>query len=155
MAPVIERSARLDGEIVALDDDGRPNLHKLLFRREARCDDAMTKGEQARLTAWRLEVPRQDTEEQNVTRVCRRFGISRKSFYQVESAASRARRRRLIRSTRDAAAIASGNGSGGGQQLYLRQHYHFGPARIATYLDRFHRIEIAGSSVHRILKRHG
>jgi hypothetical protein len=37
--------------------------------------------------------------------------------------------------------------------LYLRQHYHFGPARIAAYLERFHRIEIASSSVHRILQR--
>ena len=27
-------SAILDGEIVCLDDDGRPNLHKLLFRRD-------------------------------------------------------------------------------------------------------------------------
>ena len=39
--------------------------------------------------------------------------------------------------------------------LYWRQHYHFGPARIAACLDRFHRITIAGSSVHRILRRHG
>ena len=39
--------------------------------------------------------------------------------------------------------------------LYLREQYHFGPGRIATYLDRFHQITIAGSSVHRILKRHG
>ena len=42
----------------------------------------MTKGEQARLTAWRLRVLRQAADEQNVARVCRRFGISRKSFYQ-------------------------------------------------------------------------
>jgi transposase len=41
----------------------------------------MTKGEQARLTAWRLKVLQQATHEQNVARVCRRFGISRKSFY--------------------------------------------------------------------------
>ena len=39
--------------------------------------------------------------------------------------------------------------------LYLRQHYHFGPGRIAAYLKRFHGIVIAGSSVHRILQRHG
>jgi hypothetical protein len=39
--------------------------------------------------------------------------------------------------------------------LYLRQHYHFGPSRIAAYLHRFHGIAIAGSSVHRILVRHG
>ncbi len=41
----------------------------------------MTKGEQARLTAWRLKVLRQAADERNVARVCRRFGISRKSFY--------------------------------------------------------------------------
>src|SRR5258705_13813791 len=41
----------------------------------------MTKGEQARLTAWRLKVLQQAADEQNVARVCRRFGISRKSFY--------------------------------------------------------------------------
>jgi bifunctional non-homologous end joining protein LigD len=28
------QSAVLDGEIICLDDDGRPNFHKLLFRRE-------------------------------------------------------------------------------------------------------------------------
>jgi hypothetical protein len=35
--------------------------------------------------------------------------------------------------------------------FYLRQNYHFGPGKIADYLKRFHRIAIAGSSVHRIL----
>lgn len=39
--------------------------------------------------------------------------------------------------------------------LYLRQTYHFGPGRIAAYLQRFHRLVIAASSVHRILARHG
>ena len=41
----------------------------------------MTKGEQARLTAWRLKVLQQAADTHNVARVCRRFGISRKSFY--------------------------------------------------------------------------
>jgi transposase len=39
--------------------------------------------------------------------------------------------------------------------LYLRQHYHFGAGRLAAFLHRFHRIDIAVSSVHRILTRHG
>ena len=39
--------------------------------------------------------------------------------------------------------------------LYLRQHYHFGPGRIADYLKRFHQRSLAVSSVHRILVRHG
>jgi transposase-like protein len=41
----------------------------------------MTKAEQSRLTAWRLRVLEQAADEGNVARVCRRFGISRKSFY--------------------------------------------------------------------------
>jgi transposase InsO family protein len=39
--------------------------------------------------------------------------------------------------------------------LYLRQHYHFGPGKIADYLRRFHRLSIAVSSVHRVLRTHG
>lgn len=41
----------------------------------------MTKGEQARLMAWRLRVLQEAAADHNVARVCRRFGISRKSFY--------------------------------------------------------------------------
>jgi transposase InsO family protein len=37
----------------------------------------------------------------------------------------------------------------------LRQHYHFGPSRIAAYLKRFHHLSVACSTVHRILIRHG
>jgi transposase InsO family protein len=39
--------------------------------------------------------------------------------------------------------------------IYLRQRYHFGPSRIKDYLQRFHQVKIACSSVHRILLRHG
>jgi len=116
----------------------------------------MTKGEQARLVAWRLKVLRQAATEQNVARVCRRFGISRKSFYKWRrrhaeqgDAGLADRARTPHRSPRATAREVVS------KILYLRQQYHFGPARIATYLHRFHRIEIAGSSVHRILQRHG
>jgi hypothetical protein len=37
--------------------------------------------------------------------------------------------------------------------IYLRQHYHFGPAKIAMYLARYHDISISQSGVWRILKR--
>ena len=116
----------------------------------------MTKGEQARLTAWRLKVLQQAANEQNVARVCRQFGISRKSFYKWKrrhaehgDAGLCDRPRTPQRSPRATAREVVS------KILYLRQHYHFGPGRIAAYLQRFHRIEIAGSSVHRILKRHG
>jgi len=116
----------------------------------------MTKGEQARLTAWRLRVLQHAAADQNVARVCRRFGMSRKSFYkwkrrQAEhgDAGLCDRPRTPQRSPRATAREVVS------KILYLRQHYHFGPARIAAYLHRFHGIEIAGSSVHRILQRHG
>ena len=116
----------------------------------------MTKGEQARLMAWRSKVLQQAAGEQNVARVCRHFGISRKSFYKWKrrhaehgDAGLCDRPRTPQRSPR---ATDQGVVS---KILYLRQHYHFGPGRIAAYLRRFHQIEIAVSSVHRILSRHG
>src|SRR5688500_11490882 len=116
----------------------------------------MTKGEQARLTAWRWKVLQQAADELNVARVCRHFGISRKSFYKWRRRhadhgdAGLCDRPRTPRRSPGATPreVVS-------KILYLRQHYHFGPARISAYLKRFHEIEIAGSSVHRILTRHG
>src|ERR1700751_3343365 len=40
-----------------------------------------------------------------------------------------------------------------GKILYLRQNYHFGPAKIAMYLKRSHDVEVSHSGVWRILKR--
>jgi hypothetical protein len=37
----------------------------------------------------------------------------------------------------------------------VRQHYHFGPGKIADYLKRCHGVSMATSSVHRILGKHG
>ena len=116
----------------------------------------MTKGEQARLMAWRSKVLQQAAGEQNVARVCRRFGISRKSFYKwkrrhaEQGDAGLCDRPRTPKCSPRATAreVVS-------KILYLRQHYHFGPGRIAAYLQRFHQIAIAVSSVHRILTRHG
>jgi transposase InsO family protein len=42
-----------------------------------------------------------------------------------------------------------------GKIIHLRQHYHFGPAKIAMYLKRYHDIDISHSGVWRILKRLG
>ena len=116
----------------------------------------MTKGEQARLTAWRLKVLQEAAGERNVARVCRRFGISRKSFYKwrrrhaEHGDAGLCDRPRTPHHPHGAtpADVVS-------KILYLRQHYHFGAGRIAAYLHRFHRVGIAISSVHRILTRHG
>ena len=40
-----------------------------------------------------------------------------------------------------------------GKLIYLRQHDHFGPAKIAMYRKRYHDISISPSGVWRILKR--
>jgi hypothetical protein len=37
----------------------------------------------------------------------------------------------------------------------LRERYRFGPARITSYLHRFHNMDVARSTVHRILIRYG
>ena len=115
----------------------------------------MTKAEQTRLTTWRSKVLQHAAAVGNVARTCRRFGISRKSFYKWKrrhaehgDAGLCDRPRVPQRSPRATARdIVS-------KILYLRQHYHFGPGRIASYLHRFHGIAIAVSSVHRILTRH-
>jgi hypothetical protein len=39
--------------------------------------------------------------------------------------------------------------------VWLRKHYHFGPAKIAMYLARYHDVTISTSGVWRILKRLG
>jgi transposase len=117
----------------------------------------MTKAEQARVTAWRLKVLRWAQDEpRQVARTCRHFGISRTAFYrwkrrfdELGEAGLGDRPRTPHRSPRaTSSAVVS-------KILYLRQQYHFGPGRIAAYLERFHQITIACSSVHRLLGKHG
>ncbi len=111
----------------------------------------MTKAEQARLVSWRLKVlQRAGDGPRRVAQTCRHFGISRKTFYKwrqryaAQGAAGVGDRpRRPLRSPRATPADVIS------KILYLRQHYDFGPRRIAAYLQRFHRVAIAGSSVFR------
>ncbi|HSJ82726.1 MAG TPA: IS481 family transposase, partial [Acidimicrobiia bacterium] len=42
-----------------------------------------------------------------------------------------------------------------GKIMYLRQHYHFGPQKIAMYLKRYHDIRMSSSGVWRVLERLG
>ncbi|MFI0712227.1 helix-turn-helix domain-containing protein [Streptomyces inhibens] len=41
------------------------------------------------------------------------------------------------------------------KNLWLRQQYHFGPAKIAMYLERYHDVKVSSSGVWRILKKVG
>jgi transposase InsO family protein len=116
----------------------------------------MTKIQQRRVTTWRSKIMQHAAAIGNVARTCRRFGISRKTFYKwrqrfVEHGDAGLCDRpttpqRVPRATADE--VVS-------KILYLRQHYHFGAPRIADYLKRFHQVTIARSTVHRILTRRG
>jgi transposase len=117
----------------------------------------MSNADQRRLTAWRFKVLRQAEERaRNVAWTCRHFGISRKTFYKWKrrfaehgEAGLCDRARTPHRSPRASPPEVVS------KLLYLRQHYHFGPGKIADYLKRFHGVSVATSSVHRILGQHG
>ena len=117
----------------------------------------MTKAERARQVAWRLKIFQHAGEQRRrVAQTCRYFGISRKTFYKwkkrYEADGPAALCDRSPRPQRSPTAFSRDIVS---KVLYLRQHYHFGPGRIRDYLQRFHNIVVAVSSVHRILLRHG
>ncbi len=117
----------------------------------------MTKSEQARLWSWRVRVLREAlSSPRNVARTCRHFGISRQAYYRwkrrFEAQGEAGLWSRTSRPNRSPTATPR---EVVGKILYLRQHYHFGPGKIADYMRRFHQQSLAVSSVHRILLRHG
>jgi transposase len=90
----------------------------------------------------------------NVAMTCRYNGITRQSFYVWkrryeelgdEGLKDRSRRPKLSPRATHVEVV--------GKILYLRQNYHFGPAKIAMYLGRYHDVKISSSGVWRILKR--
>ena len=75
----------------------------------------------------------------NVSLTCRYYGISRQCFYPwrrrydahgLDGLQDRSHRPQPQRNATRTEVV--------GKILYLRQHYHFGPARIAMYLKRYH-----------------
>jgi transposase len=109
----------------------------------------------ARMAKRRLAILRHAEEiTGNVALTCRYYGISRQCFYAwkrrydahgLDGLRDRSHRPR-----------SSPNGTRTevvGKIIYLRQHDHFGPARIAMYLRRYHQVQISSSGVWRILKR--
>jgi transposase InsO family protein len=117
----------------------------------------MTNSERTRLMTWRHKIMlRAAAAPRSVAQTCRHFGISRKTFYKWKQrfealgAAGLCDRPRAPHASPGATKAEIVR-----KILYLREQYHFGPARIADYLKRFHQVAIARSSVHRILERHG
>jgi transposase len=106
----------------------------------------MTKAEQNRVVAWRLKIIRQANElPRGVAQTCRHFGLSRQAFYKWSARYKSHGEAGLC--DRPRAAVS--------KILYLRERYRFGPARITSYLHRFHNIDFARSTVHRVLIRYG
>src|SRR5215471_3581542 len=117
----------------------------------------MTKAEQARQVAWRLRIFQHASEQhRRVAHTCRHFGISRKTFYKWKKRfESHGAAGLCDRSARPLGSPTAFGPDIVSKVLYLRQNYHFGPGRIRDYLQRFHHVVVAVSSVHRILLRHG
>ena len=115
----------------------------------------MTEQQLARMAKRRLAILRHAEEiTGNVALTCRYFGISRQCFYTwrrrydahgLDGLRDRSHRPKISPNATRTEVV--------GKILYLRQHYHFGPARIAMYLKRYHDIQISNSGVWRILKR--
>ncbi len=90
----------------------------------------------------------------NVAMTCRYYGISRATFYIWQRRYQESGPEGLRdRSRRPKSCPHQTHVDVVGKILYLRQNYHFGPAKIAMYLKRYHDVSISNSGVWRILKR--
>lgn len=104
----------------------------------------------------RLAAFRYAKEWNNVARACRTFAVPRASFYKwkkaydAEGEAGLVRKRPIARKHLRAIPQETID-----KVLELRTGYHLGPQRIVWYMERYHGIRIAFSSVYRILVRHG
>jgi IS30 family transposase len=104
----------------------------------------------------KLRVINHAKETGNVARTCRYFGVSRQSFYLWKKSYEELGEQGLINSKpcpinprlRTPPEIVE-------KIIYLRTRYHFGPERIALYLDRFHSIKVSFSGVYYVLRRNG
>jgi transposase len=90
----------------------------------------------------------------NVSLTCRYYGISRQCFYTwrrrydghgLDGLRDRSHRPQVSPNATRTEVV--------GKVIYLRQHDHVGPARIAMYLRRYHDIQVSSSGVWRILER--
>jgi transposase InsO family protein len=115
----------------------------------------VTEQQLARMAKRRLAILRHAEEiTGNVSLTCRYYGISRQCFYTwkrrydaqgLDGLRDRSSRPQICPNETRTEVV--------GKIIYLRQTYHFGPAKIAMYLKRYHDITISNSGVWRILKR--
>ena len=102
----------------------------------------------------KLAVFRYAEESGNVAFTCRHFGISRQCFYIWKRAYERDGEAGLVNKKPCPENVALRTPAPVEEKiLHLRRVYHFGPRRIAWYLERYHGIGISPSGVHRVLTR--
>jgi transposase-like protein len=109
----------------------------------------VTEQELTRRAKRRLAILRHAEEiTGNVALTCRYYGISRQVFYKwrqrydqhgLDGLRDRSRGPRVCPNQTRTEVV--------GKIIYLRQHDHFGPAKIAMYLQRYHDIQIRHSSL--------
>jgi len=112
--------------------------------------------DQLRLVNWRLKMLREaDAAPRRVAFVCRRYGISRKTFYKWKNRYT-AHGEAGLRDQPSAplSCPRATHPEIVQKVLYLRQHYHLGPWRIRLYLLRYHEIAMATQTIYKILRRH-
>jgi transposase len=110
--------------------------------------------QQRKIRHWLTVLRHVEEVSGNVAATCRYYGISRPTFYkwlrQYEEFGEEGLR---DRSSRPRTCPHQTDGEAVGKIVYLRQHYHFGPAKISMYLARYHDVAVSRSGVWRILKR--
>ena len=113
--------------------------------------------EQKRKIRHRLAVLRHAEEVSgNVAATCRYYGISRSVFYRWKNRFDEQGPEGLRdRSSRPHNSPTATKGEVVERIVHLRQNCHFGPARIAMYLNRYHDVEISSSGVWRVGHRLG
>jgi transposase-like protein len=105
----------------------------------------VTEQQLARMAKRRLAILRHAEEiTGNVALTCRYYGISRQIFstwkrrydaHGLDGLRDRSHRPQVSPNATPTEIV--------GKTIYLRQHYHFGPAKIAMYLRRYHDITIS------------
>jgi transposase-like protein len=117
----------------------------------------VTEQQLLRMAKRRLAILRHAEEiTGNVSLTCRYYGISRQVFYKwrrrddehgLDGLRDRSHRPQVSPNATRTEVV--------GKIISLRQHYHFGPAKIAMYRKRYHDLQLSPSGVWRILKRLG